>query len=118
MPLADITSFLNAQGAPRRAMLADHLQGVSARLREVHALTFLQFSPDQINVGANSQPTPCDYAGPEMTVALNPEYASYAVRSAVGPEVRLEVNHPHQPMVFRSATDSSFICMIMPIRLD
>jgi DNA-binding transcriptional MerR regulator len=58
------------------------------------------------------------YDGPELTVGLHPAFAQYAVASAVGPEVMIEVTEPVRPVVFRSATDSSYICMVMPIKLD
>jgi DNA polymerase III subunit beta len=58
------------------------------------------------------------YQGPDMLVGLNPRFAHYAVSAAVGPEVMIEVVDPLKPVVFRSATDSSYICMLMPIRLD
>ena len=37
--------------------------------------------------------------------------------SSLGPEVVIEVIDPVRPVVFRSATDSSYICMLMPIKL-
>lgn len=58
------------------------------------------------------------YGGKETVVGLNPKLARYAVDAAMGPEVTLEVSDPNRPVVFRSATDSSYICMIMPIRLE
>jgi DNA polymerase III sliding clamp (beta) subunit (PCNA family) len=57
----------------------------------------------------------CD--GPGLTVGLRPEFARYAAEAAMGPEVMIEVTEAVKPVVFRSATDSSFICMVMPIRL-
>jgi len=57
------------------------------------------------------------YSGPDLTVGLNPKFAHYAVVSSVGPEVMIDLTKPTGPVVFRSATDSSFICMVMPIKL-
>ena len=58
------------------------------------------------------------YDGPELAVGLHPAFAHYAVASAVGPEVMIDITEPARPIVFRSATDSSYICLVMPIKLD
>ena len=57
------------------------------------------------------------YEGPGIAVGLNPRFSHYAVSSSLGPEVVIEVTDPIRPVVFRSATDSSYICMLMPIKL-
>jgi hypothetical protein len=58
------------------------------------------------------------YDGPELTVGLHPAFAHYAISVAIGAEVMIDVTEVVKPVVFRSATDSSFICMVMPIRLE
>lgn len=58
------------------------------------------------------------YEGPELVVGLRPAFIHYAVTSSVGPEVMIDITEPHRPVVFRSATDSSYICMVMPIKLQ
>ncbi len=57
------------------------------------------------------------YEGPELTVGLHPAFAHYAVASAIGPDVMIDVTEPTRPVVFRSATDSSYICLVMPVKL-
>ena len=57
------------------------------------------------------------YVGPELSVGLHPAFAHYAVASAVGPDVMIDITDPLRPVVFRSATDSSYICLVMPVRL-
>lgn len=56
--------------------------------------------------------------GPEMIVSINPRFLHYAVSSAVGPEIRVEITTPLKPLLFKSATDGSFICLVMPIKID
>jgi DNA-binding transcriptional MerR regulator len=58
------------------------------------------------------------YEGPELTVGLHPAFAHYAVSSAVGPDVMIDITEPIRPVVFRSATDSSYICLVMPVKLQ
>ncbi|MHB8467971.1 MAG: DNA polymerase III subunit beta family protein [Acidimicrobiales bacterium] len=83
-----------------------------------HDIVRLHLCPDGLDVGTDLPVhLPATYDGPDMVIALNPDYASYASRSAIGPEVTVEVTDPTQPVVFRSATDSSFICLVMPISM-
>ena len=58
------------------------------------------------------------YAGEGISIALNPSFTSYAVESAVGPDLVLEATEPLHPIVFRSADDGTYVCMVMPIRVD
>lgn len=58
------------------------------------------------------------WTGPDMTVVLDPRYFSDAVNAAVGPEVRAEITTALNPVLFRAATDGSFVCLVMPIKLD
>ena len=57
------------------------------------------------------------YDGPDLTVGLHPAFAHYAVASAIGPDVMIDITEPVRPVVFRSATDSSYICLVMPVKL-
>lgn len=55
------------------------------------------------------------YDGPELTFAMNRDYARDAVRAAVGPDVAIEATSPRHPIVFRSATDGTYVHMVMPV---
>ena len=59
-----------------------------------------------------------DYEGEAMLVGLNPNYLRYAAESALGPDLRIELTTPTRPVLIKSATDSSFICMVMPIKVE
>lgn len=58
------------------------------------------------------------WTGPDLIVGLNPRFLHYAVGSAMGPDVRIEVASDLRPVLIRAATDGSFVCLVMPIKLD
>lgn len=97
-----------------RTPLAAILQAAGDR-----AVAKVTLEPGRVRVdGEPASELPAVYEGPELTVGLHPAFAHYAVDAAVGPEVMIEITTPLRPVVFRSATDSSYICMVMPIKLD
>lgn len=69
-------------------------------------------------VGQGPVPTSEAWTGPKTSVGFRAGFLLYAVGSSVGPEVRIEITTPIKPVLLRSATDGSFICLVMPIRLD
>ncbi len=80
----------------------------------------LRLASGRLQLDVNGEPPrelAVTYEGPDLTVGLNPAFAHYAVASAVGPDVMIEVTEPTRPVVFRSATDSSYICLVMPVKL-
>jgi DNA polymerase-3 subunit beta len=79
----------------------------------------LELGPFGARVGAEPGAlVPGHYQGQLMTLGINREFALYAVAAGLGPELLLEVTSPLEPIVFRSATDASYICLVMPFRLD
>ncbi len=60
---------------------------------------------------------PADYDGAELEFGVNPSYAEYAVRSAVGADIVIEASGPLSPVTFRSADDGTFVCWVMPVKL-
>ena len=100
-----------ADRASFAALLADVVGRDLLRLRLV---------PGQLTIAVEGEPSrtlDVSYEGPELEVGLHPAFAHYAVASAVGPEVMVEITEPVRPVVFRSATDSSYICLVMPVKL-
>lgn len=57
------------------------------------------------------------YDGPELTIAMNRDYALAGMRLAVGPDLAIEATSPTHPIVFRSATDGTYVYMLMPVRV-
>ena len=60
-------------------------------------------------------PATCD--GPDVHVALDPSYATDALRAAVGVEAVLEIADALEPVIFRSADDGTYTSLLMPVRL-
>jgi DNA polymerase III sliding clamp (beta) subunit (PCNA family) len=78
----------------------------------------LSFADGRVSLDADARRSvPAKYEGdPPPTVGLHPRFVAAALDAAVGPEVLVEVVAPDRPVVFRSATDSSYVCMVMPIK--
>jgi DNA polymerase-3 subunit beta len=96
-----------------RAALAEILAS-----KHDHKAVLLELRASDVRVGDDRVPVIETWDGPDMTVAINPRFFDYAVGSAVGPEIRVEISTPLKPVLFRAATDGSFICLVMPVKLD
>jgi DNA polymerase III sliding clamp (beta) subunit (PCNA family) len=86
----------------------------------VHDLLRLRLLSGRLQLDVEGEPPrelAVTYEGPDLTVGLHPAFAHYAVSSAIGPDVMIDVTEPIRPVVFRSATDSSYICLVMPVKL-
>lgn len=70
------------------------------------------------DVGQASEHLEGKYEGAEMTVAFNPEYLSAGVDAVVGDEVLLETVDALKPAVVRSGEDSSYLYLLMPVRVS
>ena len=56
------------------------------------------------------------YDGPEVTIAINPEFLMDPLRALPNDEVFFEFKDELSPGVFK--TLESFMCVIMPLRLN
>lgn len=57
------------------------------------------------------------YDGTGLEFVVNKQFLLDALSPSLGPEVVIEATWPQAPVVFRSADEGSFICMIMPLQL-
>ena len=57
-------------------------------------------------------------SGPPVEIGINPTFLVEAAQLAEGPELLIEASGPVAPLVVRSATDGSYTCLIMPVRID
>lgn len=57
------------------------------------------------------------YDGTGLEFVVNKRFLLDALSPSLGPEVVIEATWPQAPVVFRSADEGSFICMIMPLQL-
>lgn len=67
--------------------------------------------------GSDGVTVPAHYEGEPIDLAIRPSYMHEAVVHSVGAEVVVEVTEPIRPVVFRSADDGSYTCMVMPVRI-
>lgn len=99
-----------------RATLEELLSGAVGK-----DLLRLRLLDGRLQLDVNGEPPrelPVTYEGPELTAGLHPAFAHYAVAAAIGPDVMIDITEPTRPVVFRSATDSSYICLVMPVKLQ
>jgi DNA-binding transcriptional MerR regulator len=57
---------------------------------------------------------PAIVTGSDIDLAFSPATLAPAIRSAVGPEIMLDISAPDQPVVVRSATDGDLTTLVMP----
>jgi DNA polymerase III sliding clamp (beta) subunit (PCNA family) len=57
---------------------------------------------------------PAIVTGSDIDLAFSPATLAPAIRSAVGPEIMLDISAPNQPVVVRSATDGDLTTLVMP----
>lgn len=77
----------------------------------------LQLRAGVLDVGDPAAPVDAQYAGPELTVLVDPGFAHDAVASAPGRSLVIEATGPVSPIVVRSASTASYTCVLMPIRV-
>ena len=58
------------------------------------------------------------HTGPAQSVLVNPSYVRAAVTATVGREVVIDITDPLRPLVIRSADDSTFTSLVMPIAAE
>lgn len=58
------------------------------------------------------------FSGPPLRIAFNAAYFVEALKAIGGDEVILSVHDPLSPCLLRSADDTRFLCVIMPMRVD
>jgi len=61
---------------------------------------------------------PASITGPGTTLAFDPATLSPAIRTAVGPEIMLDIAGPDQPVVIRSAATGDLTTLAMPRQLE
>ena len=66
--------------------------------------------------GESHESVAVQYAGPEVTVAFNPEFVVHPLKAVTKDEVIFEFKDELSPGVIRTTDD--FLCVIMPLRLN
>lgn len=117
------------KGHPRRLTVEREL--LMAALRRVSVVADDRTRPvrlvaggDRLTLRAESQETgeateelPAEFAGEELTIGFNARYLLDAVAPMDGDRVILDLKDGLSPGVLRSATDDTYLCVIMPMRM-
>ena len=77
----------------------------------------LELSAIDVEKGEAAESLDAKYEGTEMTVAFNPLYLQEGVEACQGDEVTLETLDALKPAVVRSAEQSDFLYLLMPVRV-
>ena len=114
---------------PRRLLV--EREALIAALRRVSVIADDRTRPVRLTVGpgavrlsASSQELgeaeealTAEFAGEEFTISFNARYLLDSLAPMEGDQVVVELKDPLSPGVFKSATDDSQLCVIMPMRI-
>ncbi len=76
----------------------------------------LEVSSQSPDVGESAVPLNVEYEGPEIQVSFNPQFLMGPLKALTRDEVIFEFKDELSPGVFR--TPDSFLCVVMPLRLN
>lgn len=76
----------------------------------------LELERSRMTVAGTSIAT--DYAGPAMTIGMNPAFLRDAIAAVPSAELRLQIVGPVHALGIRGAMDDGFRTYVMPIRLQ
>src|SRR5262249_48643751 len=117
------------KGHPRHLLV--EREALMAGLRRVSVVADDRTRPVRLVAGGNrlqlragSQETggatgelPVEFTGEDLTIGFNARYLLDAVAPMEGERVLIELKDGLSPGVLRSATDDSYLCVIMPMRM-
>jgi DNA polymerase-3 subunit beta len=76
----------------------------------------LEITGSSPEIGESSVSANIDYDGPEVVVAFNPQFLMDPLKALARDEVIFEFKDELSPGVVR--TPDSFLCVVMPLRLN
>src|SRR5436305_1714177 len=109
-----------------RKSLAEAVQRVALLTGERARAVRLQFTADQMvisaanpDLGEATEEVPCDYAGPEFRVGINPDYLTQFLAAVETERIRLELKDENTQCVGypQDGPDTRYLCVIMPMRI-
>ena len=77
----------------------------------------LELSASSPDFGESHESMGVEYSGPDLQVAFNPAFIMDPLRALTTNEVFLELKDEVSPGVFKTL-DTSFVCVIMPVRIS
>lgn len=96
-----------------------------ALLVEKSRRVYIDLSTDQLtlrseetDLGVARESIPCEYAGPEIVMALNYQYLLDPLRVIGTETVSIEFSDPTKATTLRSVPESDYFHIIMPMQLD
>ncbi len=98
----------------QRAALVTSDKNNSIKLRMTDNL--LEISASSPEYGESHESMAIEYQGPEVQVAFNPQYMMDPLKALVQDEIYFEFKDELSPGVFK--TLESFLCVVMPLRLN
>lgn len=91
------------------------------RFDDMTGAVLLSASQNQLHIRRrdHSAQIECGHDVVDVHVAIDPAYGVHAAVSAIGSELVIEIEHnPLRPLLFRSATNGTFVSLLMPIKVD
>jgi len=98
----------------RRAALVTSDKSNTVKIKVTENLMEIMGSSPEY--GESHESVAVQYAGPEVTVAFNPEFVVHPLKAVTRDEVIFEFKDELSPGVIRTTDD--FLCVIMPLRLN
>ena len=92
-------------------------ESVSPSIRLAMSADGLDLSAIDVEKGEAAESLDAKYEGTEMTVAFNPVYLQEGVEACAGDEITLETLDALKPAVVRSAEQSDYLYLLMPVRV-
>ncbi|MGK8523378.1 MerR family transcriptional regulator [Nocardia asteroides] len=105
---------LLASLGPVRTRVIVARQQVLTVLESRKTATRLEIRPTEIATSAHR--LPATVTGSAVTLWFDPATLLPAVRTALGPDLMLDIIAPDQPVILRSATDGDLTTLAMPVR--
>ena len=98
----------------KRAALVTSDKSNSIKIKVSDSL--MEITASSSEYGDSHESIAVQYEGPEVAVAFNPEFLMHPLRAQTRDELIFEFKDELSPGVFRTA--DSFLCVIMPVRLN
>jgi DNA polymerase-3 subunit beta len=108
-----------------RLELLDALKRVSIFVEQKSRRTFfslssgvLVLSSEESELGTAREEIPCDYEGPDTTIALNYKYVEDPLKVIDGDKIKLEFTEANRAITLSPEADSDFFHIVMPMAIE
>jgi DNA polymerase-3 subunit beta len=108
-----------------RLELLDALKRVSIFVEQKSRRTFFSLSSgvmvlssEESEIGAAREEIPCDYEGPDVTIALNYKYVEDPLKVISGERISLEFTEANRAITLSPEAQAEFFHIVMPMQLE